>query len=287
METDKTSVLIIYLSPHGTTRKAVAALAESLVENGLPVESRSLNDFKDIQGLEQAGTMLPSYSLVVFAAPTYFHHAPPVFMDFVRNMPGAADGQAAAILSTFGGVSSGVIQFDLAKILFKKKFRLLGGVQVLTEHCLTFPHAAPFHEGRPDEKDLAVIRQFAKVLAGRLTDADAQRFTPEAFKDKSSVMNFIDSYFNNLKAFSWFMPGVRIDRDVCTGCGLCLKNCPTGNITLQQVAVHGKNCSYCYSCVRYCPSGAATAFLGPTASMPRPFAKFFARYEAQATRQVV
>jgi ferredoxin/flavodoxin len=280
-----TAALIIYISPHGTTRKAVEALAGSLVENGIQTVSRSLNDLKNDQ--EQVRTLIPSYALIVIAAPTYFHHAPPVFMDFVNNMPEAADGQAAAILNTFGGVSSGVVQYDLAKILFKKKYRLLGGVQVLTEHCLTFQHAAPFHGGRPDETDLTVIRQFGKVLAVRLADAGSQDYPPEAFKDKPPVLNFIDNYFNSLRAFAWAMPGVKINRDTCTGCGLCLRNCPVGNITLEQVAVHGKNCSYCYSCVRHCPSGAATAFLGPTAAVPKYLAGIFGRYESQTTRQVV
>lgn len=287
MKANNTSALILYVSPHGTTRKAVNALAASLVEKEVQTETRSINELKDTGGFKQINAMMPSFSLIVFAAPTYFHHAPPVFMEFVGKMPEAVDGQTAAILSTFGGVSSGVVQYDLAKILSGKKYRLLGGVQVLTEHCLTFQHADPFHAGRPDETDLAVLRRFGHALAERLTNSDGQSLPPEAFADKPSAMNFIDNYFNNLKTFSWFMPGVKVNRQACTGCGICLENCPTRNITLEQVAVHGKNCTYCYSCVRNCPSGAATAFLGPTAAMPRYFAKFFARYETQTTRQIV
>jgi len=281
------SALIICLSPHGTTRKAVAALSESFVENGLPTDICYLNEFKGPQEIESLHTMIPSYPLVVFGAPTYFHHAPPVFTDFMRKIPGAGHHQAAAILTTFGGVSSGVIQLDLAKILFKKQYNLIGGIQVLTEHCLTFQDAHPFYGGHPDKNDMAAIREFGKDITMRLKDENNLSFTPAAFNDKPPVMNFIDNYFNSLRAFSWAMPSVRVNEAACTRCGLCLKNCPTHNIRLEQVVVHGKNCINCYCCVRHCPSGAATAFLKPTAAIPKYLARIFARYEAQTTRQVV
>ena len=104
MKTDKTSALIIYLSPHGTTRRAVEALSEALAENGLTADTLSLNAFSEARGMARLNAMIPSYPLIVFAAPTYFHHAPPVFMKFIRQIPEASSGQAAVILTTFGEI---------------------------------------------------------------------------------------------------------------------------------------------------------------------------------------
>jgi ferredoxin/flavodoxin len=283
----KPSALIIYLSPHGTTRRAVEALSASLTQNGVATDVYNLVESGDRSDMEKLHGRMSSCSLIVFGSPTYFHHAPPVFMDFIRKIPDAAGNQAAAILSTFGGVSSGVIQFDLAAILHEKKYSLIGGIQVLAEHCLTFQENNLFHGGCPGEADLAVIREFGKEMAIRLMNKNRRTYNPNEFKDKPFLLNFFDAHVNSLKTFAWCMPGVRIKKTECTGCGLCVLNCPTGNIAIEQTAVHGKNCTYCYSCVRYCPAGATTAFLKPAASIVRWLAGRFARYEEQTTRQVV
>jgi len=283
----KRSALIIYLSLHGTTRKAAEALCASLMENGVPTDVYNLSEFKDKGDMEKLNTMIPSYPLIIFCSPTYFHHAPPLFTDFVKNIPDATCDQAAAILSTFGGVYSGVIQFDLAKILYEKKYSLIGGIKVLTVHCLTFQEKKPFYEGHPDETDLTAIREFGKQISIRVMNKNRQRYSPIAFKDKPFLLNFIDDHIHKMKNLTWAMPGIKVKREKCTGCGLCVKNCPANNITLEQTAVHGKDCTFCYSCVKICPSGATKSFLKPAAPAVKWLAKIFARYEEQTTQQVV
>ena len=146
--------------------------------------------------------MIPSYPLVILGSPTYFHHAPPVFTSFVKNMPEAGDDQAAAILTTFGGVSSGVIQYDLAQILYDKNYRLMGGIKVLSEHSLTFQEKMPFYAGHPNESDLEAIKNFGEEISIRLKNPSGIRFNPIAFKDKPALLNFIDDHINKIENFT-------------------------------------------------------------------------------------
>lgn len=45
--------------------------------------------------------------------------------------------------------------------------------------------------------------------------------------------------------------------DVCTGCGICAKKCPTENITIKDKRpVWGNNCTQCLACIHYCPERA-------------------------------
>ena len=45
--------------------------------------------------------------------------------------------------------------------------------------------------------------------------------------------------------------------DACVGCGVCMKACPVGNITVMDgKAVFGENCMGCYSCIHRCPARA-------------------------------
>ncbi|HRS84117.1 MAG TPA: 4Fe-4S binding protein [Smithellaceae bacterium] len=55
------------------------------------------------------------------------------------------------------------------------------------------------------------------------------------------------------------LPGlsVRVDRDACTGCGACVKQCFLADITLvNEKAVIGDSCAGCGRCVECCPEQA-------------------------------
>jgi len=280
---DPLSALIIYLSPHGTTKKAVDTLAASLNENGVSSDIYNLSecDHKNMMA------KLADYPLIVLGSPTYFHHAPPVFTDFINKMPTALKDQSVVLLSSFGGVSSGVVLYDLAKILHSKKYDLIGGIQVLTEHCLTFQDAKTFYSGHPDKKDLETIQAFGKEISVRLKNKIRTKYSPSDFNDKPFILNVMDDRIVNLRNFKWAMPGIKVNQSLCNSCAVCFKNCPTKNIRLDKVAMHGNNCIYCYCCVRNCPVHATTAFLKPASLTVKLLAKMFRKFEDQTTKQIV
>ena len=51
---------------------------------------------------------------------------------------------------------------------------------------------------------------------------------------------------------------IEIDRDLCSGCGLCVTVCPTGTISLIEgkAAVSGGESISCGHCEAVCPQGA-------------------------------
>ena len=52
------------------------------------------------------------------------------------------------------------------------------------------------------------------------------------------------------------MPAV-VDKNECTGCGVCADVCPTEAITVKDVAmVNAEECTDCGACVDECPTGA-------------------------------
>ncbi|MBC7343242.1 MAG: 4Fe-4S binding protein [Clostridia bacterium] len=49
------------------------------------------------------------------------------------------------------------------------------------------------------------------------------------------------------------MPAV-VNKEECTGCGICVDSCPEEAITLNDVAeVDPEKCSECGTCVEECP----------------------------------
>ncbi len=54
---------------------------------------------------------------------------------------------------------------------------------------------------------------------------------------------------------------LKIDENLCIGCGKCVKNCPVGNISLAEGKAKGLGkCVFCYRCVNLCPKSAITLF---------------------------
>ncbi|MFQ3630028.1 ATP-binding protein [Roseiflexus sp.] len=56
---------------------------------------------------------------------------------------------------------------------------------------------------------------------------------------------------------NWALPVIDLDR--CTGCGQCVRRCPTRAVELidrKAVIVRPSSCTYCDACERACSTGA-------------------------------
>lgn len=67
---------------------------------------------------------------------------------------------------------------------------------------------------------------------------------------------------------------IQIDGAKCIGCGLCLKDCPAGNLTMAggKASVIAQGCIQCGHCVAVCPRGAVsmTGFSAPPLPLEPP-----------------
>jgi len=60
---------------------------------------------------------------------------------------------------------------------------------------------------------------------------------------------------------------IRIRRDECVGCGLCVENCPFQAISLinNKAEINQHKCSQCRICLTICPRGAVAEMVTASA----------------------
>jgi len=51
---------------------------------------------------------------------------------------------------------------------------------------------------------------------------------------------------------------LNVRREICAGCGTCIRACPTDAISLDRgkARIDQAKCNYCYHCIQACPRGA-------------------------------
>lgn len=54
---------------------------------------------------------------------------------------------------------------------------------------------------------------------------------------------------------------LNVRKDICVGCGVCTRVCPTGSISLDggKAQIDQVKCTGCLNCVQACPRGAIVA----------------------------
>ena len=59
---------------------------------------------------------------------------------------------------------------------------------------------------------------------------------------------------------NWNMGKPVVDPDLCTACGICVDECPTSALDLEDIAVLARpdDCTECGTCADVCPNEAIT-----------------------------
>jgi ferredoxin/flavodoxin len=249
--------LIVYFSQGGTTARVADAIGKGINGAGYGIDLWNLRNGHppDVR----------SYQLVGIGSPVYYFHVPLNVRYYVQHLP-RLDGLAA-----FEFVVHGSHRIDTANWL-RKALERKGAREVGCFHCRGEAHVLPllregylFSPDRPSASELLAAQAFGAELPGRAAGAPYDR--PPLEPKPQMIYRF-----ERLLANPWLMEHLysrlfRVDPAKCTACGLCMKLCPTGNITGDAYGLPhwDRRCLVCLSCEMSCPEEAIRS------AVSRPF----------------
>ena len=184
------------------------------------------------------------FDYVGFAYPVHAFNSPQFFLNFVKTLPDA--NKKAFIIKTSGE------PFHLNDASSHKLYNLLisKGFDVTLDKHLLMPYNIVFRYNDELAKQMYMYNQkLCELFASDVLNGKRKEFH---FK----LRHIITSAVFRIQWVGAIINGriYRIDKSKCNDCMLCLKGCPTKNISLKNEKLcFDSACAMCMKCVMFCP----------------------------------
>lgn len=255
------SPAVIYFSPTGTTRRILKTISE-----GMGAADPHMIDIT--RPKDRGAIILPdACDSLLIGMPVYEEHIPDVVLDTLNTCKG--ENRRTVVVAVYGGVGFGMALYELYHIATQMGCPVIGAAAFVAEHsfsCAAFPLAM----NRPDTQDLHKAHCFGSELKNRMHGSNPSTLLPD---DLPRFLPLMARVLPKGSA-SRFTHPPDMDASLCTGCGLCTKNCPTGAIESSTLAIDDKACLRCFACVRRCSRQARTI----KATQPWIMKRYFAHH---------
>lgn len=233
-------MLMLYFSGTGNSRY----IAESFGRR-MAAECRSIEEKADFSAL------LAAHRAVGFCYPTYRSGVPRPVREFAGRFQASLRGKKLILFCTqmlFSGdgarAFTELLPEGWCEVVYAEHFRMPGNL------CNVLPAWA--------------FSERAAASRVRCAEKKLERACRELAEGKKRLRGFWGlgcslgaQRRRRLLARERRAAGNVTVQESCTGCGVCLKNCPADNFTVTEGrALPGKRCMLCYRCVNLCPEKA-------------------------------
>ncbi|MHB1341269.1 MAG: 4Fe-4S binding protein [Coriobacteriia bacterium] len=266
------TAIVLFYSISGSTRRVVEGVARGLQAEGTNV---TLHDLRG--GLP---ARLASYDLVGVASPTHYFRLPAPVTGALKRI-GDLRGHAGFAVVTYGTFRGRALN-TARRLLRAAHLAEIGTLTArgeglhllyLRQGCLTSP-------GHPTDAEIESAEDFGRTVALRL-NAFRGGDLPPARTPLDPATHWVYALERAITgprlSRAFYSRFFRADEDTCNRCGLCARECPTGNISFRrgEIPVWGRDCIICGTCARVCPREAVRSPLDW--AVFRPFAMYNVR----------
>jgi flavodoxin/ferredoxin len=254
--------LLVYFSVGGTTARVAESIAAGL---GTAVHRVDLCNLRDGSPPDPR-----EYDLLGVGSPAYYFRPPFTVLDYLHGLPDLAGLPVAVFVvhGTYQGDTGNMIRRALARRGGREAgyFRCYGADYFL----LYLKEGVLFSPDHPTRDELARAREFGRQVADVAAGAEYDRLGRDP--SPAPIYRLERFILNRWLTSHVYSRLFGVDRDACTACGLCVEECPTGNITADGDGrpVWGRSCLLCLTCQMHCPQDAISS--PATWPIMRPFA---------------
>lgn len=229
--------MILYFSGTGNTRMAAYLLGEALGEKTVEMDMTS-----------EAPALTAEGGRIVWCFPTYSWGVPPVVAEYMRTVRLDGAERMEHHMLTSCGDDMGYTDRQWAALVRGRGWNPKGAYAVVMPN--TYVLMKGFNVDSPElaaSKLEAVPRRISEV-------ADAIRKGKPDMPVRGSF-----PWIKSKIIYPWFVrfgmsPKPFHATGGCTGCGLCARSCPCGNIVMADGEPHwGDRCALCLRCYHICP----------------------------------
>jgi len=234
--------VLYYFSGTGNTKWAAIKLKNSFKSYDIDLDLISIEKENKIN--------LRGYSFIGIGTPIYAEIEPKIMEDFIKSVPETKISMKCIVFSTQGGSSCSAIR-EISRLLKAK------GYNVVIESMIKMPNNYFFSFGKePSNDKIGTMLENAEnkinKIAKKFNENTIYRISTFILRQKLGIIGG--------KVFRKTIPRISkniTSTDECKKCGLCLRNCPKGNITFENGhAIFHSNCILCLRCIYICPQNA-------------------------------
>ena len=245
-ESSRSRIPLFYFSGTGNTWWASRELAAGLQAHGFDAQAVSIEQASP----EEVHNLVAEAAIVGLGFPIYGSDAPRLVHRFVESLPRLKEEKPMLGYVTQLAWSGDGINF-LYPILLRKGYRIRWAAEFNMPNNICL---AP----KLYASDYASFTQRLEANRADIMALCARVASGEEFRQHSTPQD---------AALAWMQRGPfrllhdlgrglwSVERDKCTSCGICERNCPVDNIRLVDgFPVYGSDCIYCMRCFNYCPA---------------------------------
>ena len=234
----------VYLSGTGNTKHCIEKLISSVDPSA---DIISIED-KDVV------SKIRENDEIVIAYPTQFSNMPYMVRDFINKNADIWDGKKVLCMTTmalFSGDGTGCC----ARVLKKHGANIIGGMQIIMPDSIG--------DNKLLKKPIETSKQMVKDADARIEGIAKQiketgRYPQEGLSFWAHLAGLFGQRLWFYSKTTGYCDKVKIS-DACIGCGLCTRNCPMNNLSLNDgKATASDKCAMCYRCLNICPKQAIT-----------------------------
>ncbi len=241
--------LIVYFTQGGTTAKGAEAIAAGLRSKGHEVDLHNMND--------GVPPRLDGYGSLGIGLPVYYWRAPFKVIDYVKSLPDLK-GLPVFVFLLYASNHAHAGNW-VRKTLARKGGREVGYFKAQgADYTYGYiKRGYLFSPNNPTALELDAAQDLGRSVADRIAGK------LDYVKPGYDRLPSLEYYIQHLLTSRWLVKSIYsrlffLTSNKCTSCGLCMKVCPTKNITANAKGhpVWGRNCLLCLYCEMKCPTEA-------------------------------